>query len=732
GNATFKDQTEAWGFTKPSFSNGAAYSDLDNDGDLDVVINNINDSASIYRNNFRDDKGNHYFEVKLQGDSLNVNGIGAWIEIYYDGRKQVYEHQPSRGYLSSHQMSAHFGLGNIAKIDSLVVKWPDNSIQILRNIPVDTLYTVKISNAKETYKWSIPVLANPIFTEISDSIGINFVHEENDFIDFNIQKLLPHKFSEYGPSIAAGDVDGNGLEDLVISGSVEVGATIYLQQHDGKFIKRPFIEGLNNQNKRWEEIGIALFDADGDNDLDAYITSGGYESPPNSVNFQDHFYLNDGKGNFRNDTAAIPRNYTSKSCVRAADFDKDGDIDLFIGGRVDPGNYPRPVSSFLYRNDSGGGGVKFTDITASSASALQNVGLVSDAIWTDFNNDGWQDLVLAGEWMPLTFLKNNQGKFENITASTGIQNESGWWTSIVSGDFDNDGDIDYIAGNLGLNSFYRASKDFPVKIYAKDFDKNGSFDAIPSIYLPASLTDTTKHEYPVHTRDDLIKQMISFRSKFQNYRSFASSTFEKIFTKEELQGAIVLKATNFNHSLFKNVGNGRFEIVSLPLQAQFSCINGMIAEDFNSDGNLDILFTGNDYGTEVSIGRYDACNGLLMKGDGHGSFNAASILESGIYIPGNGKGLVKLKNGSGGYLLAASENRGRLLVFKSNMAYELIEFDKDDVSVSLKQRNGLARRHEINYGSSSMSQSDRALIIPKDSVSVEITKANGKKRIYRH
>ena len=353
-----------------------------------------------------------------------------------------------------------------------------------------------------------------------------------------------------------------------------------------------------------------------------------------------------------------PENLTSKFCVRASDFDRDGDLDLFIAGRVSPWTYPKPVSSFIYRNDSKPGNVRFTDITNEAAPDLENIGLVCDAIFTDYDNDGWSDLILAGEWMPVTVLKNTNGIFKNVTSLTGISDKTGWWNSISAGDFDNDGDIDYILGNLGLNSFYRADKDHPASVYAADFDNNGSYDAFPALYLPASQQDTAKRSFPAHGRDDAVKQMISMRSKFQNYKSYANSTIDQLFSEEQLKNSLILKANYFRSSYCRNDGNNKFTLVPLPMQAQISALNGMAVDDFDGDGNLDVIINGNDWGTEVTVGRYDALNGLLLRGDGKGNFTALSILQSGIYIPGNGKGLVSLRSSDNRYLIAAGQNRG--------------------------------------------------------------------------
>jgi hypothetical protein len=730
GDLTFANVSKKWGLTTSSFSNGAAYADLDNDGDMDMVINNINDEAFVYQNTLRDDNNsNHYLSVKLIGDTLNRDGIGTWIELYYQGKQQVYEQNPYRGYLSSIQKEAHFGLDTTSKIDSLIIKWPNGKKQVIQHVSADQIIKINIINADKDYSWSESLLAsNTLFTEITDSLGINYQQQEIDYIDFNVQKLLPHKFSEYGPALASGDVDGNGLDDIIVGGSFSFSPAILLQQLNGSFVKKMLLPKAGNATKRWEDMGIALIDVDGDMDLDLYTASGGYESAADTDAYGDKLYINDGKGNFVIDTTSLPDNFTSKSCVRPADFDKDGDLDLFIAGRIEPWKYPKPVSSFIYRNDSKNGVIKFTDITSTVAASLSNTGLICDAIWTDFDNDGWQDLMLAGEWMPIKFLKNDKGVFKDITTTTGIDNKFGWWTSIVPGDFNNDGKMDYIAGNLGLNSFYRAQEGFPVKIYAKDFDKNDNYDAVPTIFLPTSQTDLTKQEFPVHTRDDMAKQLIIFKSKFQNYKKYAAVPFNEMFTPEEVKDALVLKANHFENSYLKNLGNGKFEITALPAAAQYSCINGMIADDFNGDGNLDILMSGNDHGTEVSVGRYDAGNGLLLKGNGEGKFDPMTILQSGWFVPGNGKALVKLRNASGKMLIVSSQNKGPVKVHAVKNSTKQIPLMVDDVVALITLKNNKIQRHELNYGSSFLSQSSRFINISPEYKEATIINTKGIKR----
>ncbi|MDX2045419.1 MAG: VCBS repeat-containing protein [Chitinophagaceae bacterium] len=737
GDLSFENVTGKWGLDKATFSNGAAYADLDNDGDMDLVVNNINDEALLYRNNERElsDSVNHYLNIQLEGDSLNRRGLGAWIELYYDNRKmQVYEYTPYRGYLSTHHNIAHFGLGKVQSADSVIVKWPDGKMQLLKNVKAGQVLKIQKTDATLNYTWPYKAVAgNTLFREVTGSAGIRYIHKERDYIDFNIQKLLPHKLSEYGPALTAGDIDGNGLDDLVTGGSFFYMAQLFLQQADGKFIQKNLVGASDSAaNKNAEDLGLLLFDADGDKDLDLYIASGGYEAKPQSDAYRDRFYINDGKGNFLHDSSALPQNLVSKSCIRAADFDKDGDLDLFVAGRVEPRHYPKPVSSFIYRNDTQKGKVKFTDITGTVAKSLLNRGLVCDAVFSDFDNDGWPDLVMAGEWMPLNFLKNNQGVFEDVTSLSGIQSQTGWWNSLAPGDFDNDGDIDYIAGNLGKNSYYRALDKYPVHITAKDFDNNGSYDAVPSLFLPASADQRAVKEFPAHLRDDMIKEMIGTRVKFPNYKSYALSALPDLLTEEQRKGAVRLSASFFQSAFVRNDGNGKFSLQPLPVQAQLSVINGMTAEDFDGDGNLDVVINGNDYGTEVPVGRYDALNGLFLKGDGKGNFKPLTIAESGIYIPGNGKALVMLQGTRKSCLLAASQNRGPLKILQLKKEYPCIRFQPSDVSAVIKYKNGTQQKREIAYGASFLSQSSRLMITTGNISDVEITDSRGSKRVIRY
>ena len=750
GAVGFDDVTDKWGLSLPTFSNGAAYADFDNDGAMDMVINNIDDEALLYRNTARDkDKGTtHYLNLRFRGGSGNVNGIGAVANIYYDhGKQQVYDNNPYRGYLSSVQCMAHFGLGKTNQVDSVVIRWNNGKKETLRSVQADQAIVADIRNAKEDDAAQRAAIAqNALFRDVTAGAGIRYHHTDISFLDFTIQALLPHKLSEYNPALAAGDVNGDGLDDLVIGGNAADPAKVLLQQRDGKFIQRDLltgprgVPGVTPGTGMARDEGILLFDANGDGKPDLYIASGGYSAAYDSLGYVDKLYLNDGKGNFRVDSLALPLNHTSKLCVRAFDFNGDGKLDLFVSGRVAPGQYPKPVTSFIFRNDSRDGQVRFTDVTAVVAPDLMNIGMVCDALFTDFDGDGQTDLIVVGEWMPVTFLKNIGGKFKNVTALSGIGGQTGWWNSIAAGDFRHTGRTDYIVGNVGLNTYYKGDMQHPVAVTAKDFEHNGAYIPITSLYLPdrqgseggedAERPGQMK-EFPAMGRDDIARQFPGIKKRFATYKPFAIATMDDLLTPDQRSGALRLQANTFSSCYLKNEGGGRFTLVPLPREAQMSLINGMVVDDFDGDGNLDVLMIGNDYGTEVSTGRYDALNGLLLKGDGKGNFSPQSICESGIWIPGNGKALVKLTGSSGDYLVAASQHQDALKLYQLKREVKTVRIEPDDISAVLTDKAGRIRKEEFYYGTSFLSQSSRFVLVDSNIQSVAIRNSKGKLRLVK-
>lgn len=708
GNAQFENVTDRWGMTEPSFSNGAAYADFDGDGDLDYVVNNINAEAFVYRNTLTDKKPQkaHYLRIKFAGDGANPMGLGAIVE--YDlpgGQKEFYEHTPYRGFLSSVEPVAHLGLGEVTTIKDLKVTWPGGRAQVLPSVNADQTITVRAADARLTA--TEPAAApQRLLQDVTDSLGLTYRHEDPDFIDFNQQKTLLHKFSQYGPALAAGDVNGDERVDLVVGGSSNHSADVLLQQPTGRFVRKPLPAKLS------EDAGLLLFDADADGDLDLYAASGSTEFQPAQMAeaLKHRLYLNDGTGNFTLAPDALPNIHVSGSCVKAADFDHDGDLDLFVGGRVEPNKYPMPVASYLLRNDRG----KFTNVTTQLAPVLAKGGLTCDALWTDFDNDGDADLMLASEWAPLTMLRNDKGRLTPLDNS-GLADKSGFWNSLTPGDFDNDGDVDYIAGNLGQNTLLRASPERPVRMYAGDFDNNGFYDAFTSVYFknPKGQYD----EYPYFGWDDMVRQMIGIKKRYVKYGAFGQVTMNEILTEEERNQALKLSVTYTTSSYIENKGNGQFEVRPLPAAAQAAPVFGTLAQDVDGDGNLDAVLVGNDYGSDLVAGRMDAFDGLILKGDGKGGFVPLTMQRSGFYVPGNAKALVNWPDAGGHSRLAVSENRGPLRVFAVRRPQTFAAVDGRTMAVGIRLKNGRTRRHEVPFGTSFYSQSARGVwLLPGETI----------------
>lgn len=711
---TFRDMSDVWGLSEPSYSNGSAYADLDNDGDLDLIMNNIDDEAFLYKNQSDKYLQNNYLKVKFKGDSLNQSGIGAKLKLAYSKKQQVYEHYIHKGYKSTVYNIAHFGLGKDSIIQTLEVTWPDGKSQVLRNIKPNQLLTLAYKDAAAKDRVPSPRV-NTLFKEVSAEIGIQYQHKETGYDDFKVEYLLPHKLSQEGPGIAVGDVDGNGLEDFYIGGSTQNAGMFFIQKENGNFESRPF----SDSNKKEEDMGALFFDADNDGDQDLYVVSGGVEYPVTSGFYQDRLYKNDGKGNFSLDAKALPATLASGSCVTAADYDQDGDLDLFVGGRVIPGKYPMPAQSYLLQNNGG----RFEDITKTAAKDLESIGLVTSALWTDFNQDKQLDLVVVGEWMPITFFQNKNGEFINITEETGLHHTTGWWNSITGADFDKDGDIDYVAGNLGLNSKYKGSEKEPVRIHAKDYDSNGSIDPIMSYFIKGE-------SYPAHPRDGLTSQIVGMRKRFPTYEQYGEATLEQMFLEDELKDAYVVRGEYFKTSYIENLGDGKFGIKALPMQAQFSPIYGVLAKDYDGDNNLDLLLIGNSYATEVLTGWYDALIGLYLKGDGKGSFEPVNASQSGFVVKEDGKALTEITSANGEPLILAAVNQGPLRVFKPlNAGSGLqIKLEPDDAYGVVNFKDGEKQHYEFYYGGSYLSQGSRTWQIPSKATAVTIYNYKGNGR----
>jgi len=726
GGLIFENKTAEWGLNQPLYSTGSAFSDLDNDGDLDLVLNNINDFASVYENRIiiKDsvNHGSQYLMVHLSGDKLNRGGIGAKISIYYGKNQQYYEHFPVRGFQSMVDPRIHFGLGELNLIDSLYIRWPDGKEQKLINLPVNQVLELHYSNS------SVPNVTkvtesdnNRSFESVRSGLNTDYFHKEKIFVDFEFQPLVPHMYSQEGPGIAVGDVNSDGMDDFYIGGSTGYSGKVFVHQETGRFSSYSLPGDIN-----YEDMGALFFDADGDGDQDLYVVSGGTGLPPGNQYYADRLYINSGGGRFIHDSIALPDMRVCGSHVTASDFDKDGDPDLFVCGRIDLEKYPFPPRSFLLRNDSKGSAVRFTDITSLVNQDLERPGLLASSIWTDFNNDSWPDLILAGEWMPLTFFKNDNGKLVNVTASTGLADYTGWWNSITGADFDKDGDIDYIAGNLGLNTQYKVSQSQPMRITAKDFDRNGSTDPVCSYYVQGK-------SYPIYQRNQLLVQIPSLKNRYKTYEDYARASMDDIFPEESRKGAYVRDAKFFESAYIENLGNGIFKIHSLPHEAQTAPLFGLLAGDYNSDGNMDIVVAGNSYTTSISDGQYDASIGLYLEGNGKGDFRPVPGRESCLFVDGDSKAMAELIMNDGSSVILVSRNSDSLKVIRSlKSSTKRVRLRNDEVSAEFIYVNGEKEYREFYYGSGYLSQSSRVCKVPAGVVTVRLKSYKGETRTLKY
>ena len=661
----FEDKSAAWGFDAPTFSNGAAYADLDNDGDLDLITNNLDSPAGLYRNQANElFPDNHHLTVRLKGDAPNTFGVGTKVILKYGGSTgrdslQVQQLMPTRGFESSVAPELLFGLGKRPVVDSLIVLWPGGRMEVRTRVKTNQMLTLRQTDARldgSHYQYTAPA-PQPLFTDVTATDSVPYVHRENkNYFDFVRESLMPFEVSTEGPHLAVGDVNGDGLADMYAGGAKWQTGSLLLQQANGTF--KASVQPVFVQDSTFEDVDAAFFDADGDKDLDLYVVSGGNEFYGQMPQLFDRLYLNDGKGNFSRSVQALPPMYDNKSCVRPYDIDGDGDLDLFVGGRVVGYAYGRIPNSYLLINDGKG---HFSDQTDRLAPGLQKAGLITDAVWTDYDGDKDADLVLAGDWMPLRIFANNKGKFEEVKAITADKTPlSGFYQRIVAADFDRDGDIDLMAANLGLNTKFRKTPDSRLRMWVKDVDNNQSVEQIIAY-------NRGKDWFPLAFKDELGKQMPGIINKrFTDYVSFAGKPLDTVFKSEDLKSAAEFTVDQFASVYLENQ-NGTFVVHELPMMAQVSKLFALLPYDIDHDGDLDVLGGGNFYGVSTYQGRYDASYGLVLRNDGKGRFTALLPVDSGFLLKGEIRDIRPVPTPQGPLLVVARNGAG-LQVFRPAMA----------------------------------------------------------------
>ncbi|MGJ8732573.1 MAG: VCBS repeat-containing protein [Cellulophaga sp.] len=646
----FKNVSNQWSSAKNSFSNGAAFADLDNDGDLDIVVNNINQNAFILQNNTTTlEPQSNFLRLKLKGTSKNIKAIGTKINMWTNGTMQTQYQSLTRGYLSSVEPIIHFGV-KANKVDSLKVTWPNNLVATLYNPKLNSLVEIDISSAKEN---NTKAATTATILKANTSI-LSFTHKENSGHDFVSQHLLMRQYSKFGPCIAAANINLEAGDELFIGGSKGEPSSIWTQNKDGVYQITQKLDSI------YEDTAATFLDIDNDNDLDLYVASGGSEFDVGSNLLQDRIYVNNGKGKYTLTNNNLPKQQNIGSCIAAYDYDKDGDKDIFVGSRLVKGRYPTAPSSTLLQNNAG-------VLSPVKNDTLTSIGMVTDATWQDVNNDGWQDLVVVGEWMPITVFINNNGTLEKSTTNWVDSNDkqtevSGWWNTIKAGDFDNDGDIDFIVGNQGENSFVCPKVNKPVYVYNQDFDNNGSIDPIVAQYF----NDPTKNNVllPVQTRDDVMKQLVVLKQKYNSYKDFSEPNFETLLDIKDLDKE-TLKATTFASSYIENLGNNTFKIKKLPESCQLAPINDILIKDIDNDGYLDALLVGNDATSETIYGTTLAIKGVYLKGSKDG-FKVVENSDSGFYVPHQSNHIIEVHTADKKSLIIATQNNRNTLNFTIN------------------------------------------------------------------
>ncbi len=719
-NLTFEDRSAEWGLDVPTFSNGTAIADLDGDGDLDIIINNIDQEAMIFENltNERPHKENHFLSIRFDKTvkESDLHGMKCWI--FHDNNRQFHEFSPYRGYKSSMGRQIHAGLGRSGQIDSLIIQWPDGAVQKMQDIRSDTTLVVnrtdKMISSSGSYfsdfNRKYPGLS---FRDITAEKKLDHKHIETSPIDLDFTYTLIHNLSQHGPALAVGDVNNDGLDDLFVGSDPGHSSVIYLQQKDHTFRPRPL-----NLDIEHEDMGALFFDYDHDGDPDLYVVSGGSTGNYDAPLYRDRLYINVGKGEFSRADSLIPATLMSGSCVTAADYDLDGDLDLFVGRRVYPRRYPETPQSYLLENNEG----KFVDRSDLLADEGK-LGMVNSAVWTDVNGDLRPDLIVVGEWMPIRVLINTENGFTDQSDRYGTGDTHGWWNSIKAEDLDNDGDIDYVVGNYGLNSFYKPSKEKPVEIWAKDYDKNGTVDPILTHYIEGE-------SYIVHPKDLISAQIPSMRTRFRTYESYGTTPFKQSFLEEELEGSVHLKCTRMGSVILENIGGDELKIRPLPLEVQFSPVYGIAFEDFDRDGLTDIFLVGNSYAEETLFGYYDASYGTVLLNKGDWEWECPRPNRINLVADGNKKALVRILSGNR-QVFVSSRNGGFLQAHDTSegASSRFIVPAPDEWQANLIFFDGTRKKIEFPYGGGYLSQDSRALKLPSDIERVEMISFTGDRRM---
>ncbi len=649
GDLSFSNKAMDWGLGTPGFSNGSAYGDLDNDGDLDLVVNNVNMEAFVYRNRSREQHPeNHYLKVELRGRGANRYAIGSAVTVYYGGGLQSYQEcMPMRGFESTVDNRLNFGLGSHDQIDSVVVQWPAGPRQVYGAMKADQWVKWEEPEMGTEQRAGVGVGAGLLKTT-DELYGIDFVHRENAFVDFDRDKLIYHMLSTEGPRMSKGDVNGDGREDFYICGARDQSGALYIQDGQGRFHRSN--EALLEADKGSEDTDALFFDADGDGDQDLFVCSGGSEFSPNSTALISRLYLNDGKGRFSKSAQLLPsaQTFESASCVSAADYDGDGDQDLFVGVRSKPFQYGYPCKGYILKNDGKG---QFTDATREAgAGVLEQLGMITDGKWVDYDRDGKKDLVVTGEYMPIRLFHNEgSGRLKEVTDQSGLKGTEGWWKRLLIADVNGDGYEDIIAGNQGYNSRFKCSEQKPVELWVSDFDQNGTVEQVLTCY-------NGEKSYPMALRHDLVEVLPYLKKKYLKYESYKEQTITDIFTREQLSRAVHLQARQMGSAVFVNTGKGGYEQKVLPMLAQVSPVYGMSVEDYDGDGNKDLLIGGNFYESKPEVGVYDASYGLLLKGDGKGNFTPLTPFQSGFFVKGAIRNIETVKAGKKKLVLVLKNN----------------------------------------------------------------------------